>query len=29
MPPYVIDDADLRTLSDALCRVVQMELAHE
>ncbi|EKD33921.1 MAG: hypothetical protein ACD_75C02540G0002 [uncultured bacterium] len=29
MPPYVIGDEDLATLTQALCRVVEMELSHE
>lgn len=29
MPPYIITDEDLATLTHALCRVVEMELSHE
>ena len=28
MPPYIIADEDLSTLTHALCRVVEMELSH-
>ncbi len=28
MPPYIIADEDLSTLTQALCRVVEMELSH-